>query len=159
MSVFTSVLYVVCGYCDCYIFISVGLIISLNYHTIFGTGIRAILSTRRQRLTWTDWWKYLICIKIWKVNYWREECFGLMTVMLIHQLCLGLITNYCPGCRIWIYSTLYAITTIWHIECQKWSFVEEECFFKWQNFTVITKPDISRWSLNKECNPTNTSVQ
>lgn len=32
-------------------------------------------------------------------------------------------------------------------------------FFKLQNFAITTKPDISRWSLNKECNPTNTSVQ
>jgi hypothetical protein len=46
MTVFTSVLYVACGYCVYYILISMGLIISPNYYTIFGSGIKAILSTR-----------------------------------------------------------------------------------------------------------------
>lgn len=46
MPTYTSVLYVVHGYCDCYIFISMGLIISLNHYTIFDSGIRAMLSTR-----------------------------------------------------------------------------------------------------------------
>jgi hypothetical protein len=46
MSAFTSVQYVVCGYCDCSIFISVWLIISLNYYTIFGSGVSVMLSTR-----------------------------------------------------------------------------------------------------------------
>jgi hypothetical protein len=46
MSVLTSILYIVCGYCDCYIFISVVLIISLNYCTIFGSGVSVMLFTR-----------------------------------------------------------------------------------------------------------------